>query len=300
MSFNESFSSDDMDNSELSQYNTDVDDDISAAFDGLDDTISNFRPDYPFSIENDQLAAAFGSSDDAMSKSSNHYVPYVANDQFIDGHEIGNTKKTEGFPFKETEDYETNETDRAMMKRSLDEFNIKASKRAKFINNSIEYYGKINTRLSKPHETIAEVYAADPYLANKEFFDNIEIGKWNRSTCVIPSKNYNSGEYSYNGTPLSMRKSTNDGNSLNDRLFDIVYFQNAEMTTIGDKPSPNCYNCASYRTKCHSSPGKGRCIRCKNTGDDMVCIFDGKWVPYAKKFPEHPWSKDILACDLYF
>ena len=51
MSFNESFSSDDMDNSELSQYNTDVDDDISAAFDGLDNTISNFRPDFPFFLK---------------------------------------------------------------------------------------------------------------------------------------------------------------------------------------------------------------------------------------------------------
>ena len=299
MLFNESFSSDDTDNFELSQYTTDVDDDISAAFDGLDNTISNFRSDYPFFIDNDKLAAAFDSSD-VISESCKYDSPFNGNNQLTDGHETGNTKITEHLSFNKTKDYETSETDRAMMKRSLDEFNIKASKRAKFINNSIEYYGKINTRLSKPHETIAEVYAADPYLANKEFFDNIEIGKWNRSTCVIPSKNYNSGEYSYNGTPLSMRKSTNDGNSLNDRLFDIVYFQNAEMTTIGDKPSPNCYNCASYRTKCHSSPGKGRCIRCKNTGDDMVCIFDGKWVPYAKKFPEHPWSKDILACNLYF
>ena len=113
-------------------------------------------------------------------------------------------------------------------------------------------------------------------------------------------KRYDSGENAYNGTPLAMRKVTNDGTVLNDRLFDIVYFQNAEMLSIKNKPSPNCYNCASHRIKCHSSPGKGRCNNCKKTGDDMVCIFEGKWVPFAKSFPEHPWSKDILTCKLYF
>ena len=101
------------------------------------------------------------------------------------------------------------------------------------------------------------MYAADPYLANRHFFDNIPLGKANKSSSVAPFKKYNSGETIYSGIPLSMRHSDNDGTVLNDRLFDIVYFQNAEMVSSKSKPSPNCYNCASLRVKCESSPGKG-------------------------------------------
>ena len=252
----------------------DLDPDIPAAFDGLDDTATSSCYNFPLLFDNSTEMCQ-----------RNYSFVAKANDS------------SEHF---ETVIYETSEKDRMMMKRSLDDFNQKAIKRARFINNSLEYYGKIMNRLHQPHKTIADVYAADPYLANRSLFDDMSFGKANKSTCAIPSKKYDSGENSFSGTPLAMRKVTNDGTVLNDRLFDIVYFQNAEMISIKNKPSPNCYNCTSHRIKCHSSPGKGRCNNCKKTGDDMVCIFEGKWVPFAKSFPEHPWSRDILNCELYF
>ena len=202
MYFDTSSSSSDTDNLQTPEWDFDIDPEITTAFDGLDHCFAKSDAEFPFSSTNvtdneinesfsitpaDQFHCSTPDQSYAdqfpFSQSYGDQLPFSSPDQSYAEFPSTSSDLLNESCAQSThaesggETYETNETDRLIMKRSIENFNSKAKKRAKFINNSIEYYGRIVDRLAKPHNTMADVYAADPYLANRHFFDNIPLGK---------------------------------------------------------------------------------------------------------------------------
>ena len=46
------------------------------------------------------------------------------------------------------------------------------------------------------------------------------------------------------------------------------------------RPAVSCILCQIKKKQCDSVPGNGRCSRCENFGEDMVCQFSESWYDY--------------------
>ena len=106
---------------------------------------------------------------------------------------------------------------------------------------------------------------------------------------LIPEKEYQPYRFSY-GPSFAMR-------STESSLEPHKLMQEEKMQSVirASKPSPACTYCRSMKKKCSSFPGNGRCERCRQKGDHMVCLYDDRWPEYVKENPQHPFYSYIIT-----
>ena len=182
--------------------------------------------------------------------------------------------------------------------RSYDIFKEKGQRNHRFIQNAVDYLKIINKRKTQ-HQCDYDIYAPDLYLENKSFFD-VHLFNFSSNDCSEKELIRNKQAFSrYAGTPLAMRSLRWQTAPVDERLKSPTYFQVAESWNMRQKPSPSCYTCKSLSIACSSFPGNGRCYNCDMRGEGMVCVFEGKWVPYVRLFPNHQWYDSIMNCEEY-